>query len=412
MSSKGLFRQKRKYRWVIMNKLFWLGAGMLVLSACSALTGPKTQDITVVTNPPGANCTLAREGIMIGRIDSTPAKIQVRRSGRDISVSCGLNGYQDQTYVNHAGLTELVWTGSGSGWGSVPPSDQAANYESVVTLTLTPVPSELKAGRLPGASFGDLANEGDANIILRFQALERLFNDELITRDEYNKRRGANLGALLRYTASAPAAGLGRTSPKPDEVVDRLRYLAVAFEEKSITAREQSAERAVILDALLPAVPAVRADPPPPVTDPIQAAAVVGRLERLLLAKVINANEQAREKDAVFRSLQVAQANAEAAASAAVGMTMAPVGPPSGPGVWLGSYASENQARLAWASLQLTHASELGTLQSEIKKVSLRHRRASYHLNAGSVASRKAAEALCKVLRGQHQFCRPTVMGR
>jgi hypothetical protein len=386
-----------------MNKLFWLGVGSLALSGCASLSEPMTQDISVATNPPGANCSLTRDGTLIGRVNPTPASVLVKKSGHDIMISCSLLGYQDQTYVNSAGSKDLVWVGGGSGWGSVSPSDRESNYEKQVTLTLTPLPVEPKAGRLPGASLGDLANEGDANIILRFQTLERLFDEELITREEYNRRRGANLGALLRYTAPAP---------KPEQVVERLRYLSVAYEEKSISAREQSAERAVILEALLPAVPRLRANPPPPVSDSMQAAAIVGRLERLVLAKVINANEQAKEKAAVFRAVQVAQANAEAAANAAAGLTMVPIGAPSGPGVWLGSYASENQARLAWASLQLTYAAELGSLQPEIKKVSLRHRRASYHLNAGSVTDRRAAAALCKMLTGHRQFCRPTVLGK
>ena len=143
----------------------------------------------------------------------------------------------------------------------------------------------------------------------------------------------------------------------------------------------------------------------------MQAAAVVGRLERLLLARVINPDEQAKEKAAVFRAAQVSLANAEAAARAAAGLSPS-FGPPSGPGVWLGSYASDNQARLAWVSLQLTHASALGALQSEIKRVSLRRRGVSYHLNAGPLADRKAADALCRALKERRQFCRPTVLGK
>jgi len=395
-----------------MNRLFWLGAGMCALSGCTQLANMMTQDISVNTNPPGANCALTRDGVLLGRANPTPATVLVKKSGHDITISCSLSGYQDQTYLNHSGVAEYVWVGGGSGWGAVPPSDRDAQYENAVTLTLVPLSQASRAGRLPGARLGDLANDADANIVLRFQTLERLFDEGLLTRDEYNKRRGSNLGALLRYTTVAPAADLGRSAPKPEQVVDRLRYLAVAYEEKSITAREQTAERAVILDALMPAAPRVRADPPPPVTDPVQAAAIVGRLERLVLAKVINPTEQAKERAAVFQALQVSQDNAEMAARSAAGIMVAPIGPPTGAGVWLGSYASENQARLAWASLQLTHASELGSLQLEIKKVSLRHRRATYHLNAGTVSDRKAADALCKALKRQRQFCRPTVLGK
>ncbi|PKU22222.1 SPOR domain-containing protein [Telmatospirillum siberiense] len=395
-----------------MKKLFWFGAGMLALSGCTILTDAVTQDIAVRSNPPGANCSLTRDGVLLGRANPTPGSVLIRMdNSRDITVSCSLSGYQDASRVINRGLGELVWIGGSSGWGTTAPRGADAKYENPVVINLVPAPAEAVASRLPGASLGDLANEGDANIILRFQTLERLFDEGLITREEYNRRRGANLGALLRYTAAPPAIDLSRSAPKPEQVVDRLRYLAVAFEEKSISAREQTAERTIILDALLPATPRFKADPPPPVTDELQAAAVVGRLERLAAANVINAKEQAKEREAVFRSVQAARASAEAAASAAVGVLPPPT-QPRGPGVMLGSYSSENQARLAWASLQLTHAAELGSLRSEIKQVRLRRRGVTYYLNVGTLQSRQEAIALCKTLKSRRQFCKPTVFGK
>jgi hypothetical protein len=149
-------------------------------------------------------------------------------------------------------------------------------------------------------------------------------------------------------------------------------------------------------------------------TDDMQAAATVSRLERLVLAKVITADEQAREKDEVFRQVQVAMANADANARLAAGMAPppAPALPLRGAGVWLGSFQSENQAQLAWASLQLTHASELSALQMEVKQVRLRRRGVTYHLNAGPLSDRKAAQALCKALKQRRQFCQATTLGR
>jgi hypothetical protein len=252
----------------------------------------------------------------------------------------------------------------------------------------------------------------DANIILRFQTLKRLLDEGLVTRDEYNQRRGANLGALLRYSAAAPTAGLGRPAPTPDQVVERLKFLAAAYEEKSITAREQKAERTVILDALLPASAFPKADPPANLTDQMQAAQMVGRLERLNAANVISAEEQERERAAVFRVVQTSVADSEAAARAAAGLAAAQAANPTGPGVWLGTYRNENQAKLAWASLQLTHSSELNGLQQVVTKVGTRRRGYSYRLNAGPIADTKAAAALCNTLRAKRQFCRPVTLGK
>lgn len=401
-----------------MNRLFSLGAALLALSGCSSVIEGTHQEILVNTNPPGASCDLSRGGATIGRIASTPAAVTVSKTKDDIAVVCRKAGYRDASLVDRSGVSSAVAANAlngAIGWGIDSITGADNKYDRTVNVALTPALAvERSAATLPGAKLGDLANSEDGNIILRFQGLRRLYDEGLITRDEYDRRRGANLGALLRYSAPAPAADLGRSAPDPEQVVQRLRYLAAAFEEKSITAREQTAERTAILDALLPAAPVAKADPPPALKDQLQAAAEVGRLERLSLAKVIGNDEQAREKDAVYRILQTNIANADAAARAAAGIVPPPpvAAAPTGPGVWLGSYRSENQAKLAWASLQLTHASELGSLQPEVRKVSLRRRGVSYQLNAGPVADKKAAASLCKTLKTRRQFCRPAVLGK
>lgn len=272
-------------------------------------------------------------------------------------------------------------------------------------------PSQLKVPPPPPFNAGDIGSPDEANVILRFQTLRRLLDEGLITRDEYNERRGPNLGALLPYTAPAGAVGLGRPAPDPEQLVHRLRYLAAAFEERGISAREQAAERSVILEALIPASPARRADPPPPVQDQLAAAAVVGRLERLRSANVITAEEQNREKTAVFKAVQGYTDKAEAAARLAAGM-VPPVAAPSGPGVQLGSFRSEAQALRAWAALQKAHPAELSSLQPVVVKEHLRRRGSVYRLKAGPLADRKAAQALCRQLGSRRQACVPTVIGK
>ncbi|MTJ81514.1 MAG: hypothetical protein F8N37_10900 [Telmatospirillum sp.] len=399
-----------------MNRLFWLGAALLSLSGCSSLIEGTTQEITITTNPLGASCSLWRRGAVIAKVPVTPAVVPVSREKSDLLVVCNKPGYYEASYLNKVKLDGAVAgnvLNGGLGWGIDSATGADNKYERTVSLTLQPLqPAGLSADKLPGAELGDLNNPEDQAIITRFQTLQRLLDAGLITREEYNRRRGANLGALLRYSAPAPAADLGRPAPSPQQIIDRLRYLAQAYAEKGISANEQMAERSIILDALLPAVPTRRADPPHPLTDQLQAAAEAGRLERLVLAKVISAAEQTREKDEVFRQVQVAQSTAETAARMAAGtMPMPPAAAPSGPGVRLGTYKTENQARLAWASLQLTHSSELAGLQPEIKRISVRRRGVSYALNAGPVADRKAAASLCRVLKSRRQFCQPTVIG-
>ena len=248
----------------------------------------------------------------------------------------------------------------------------------------------------------------DGNIILRFQTLRRLLDEGLITRDEYNQRRGANLGALLRYGAPPPVIGLGRPAPAPEQLIERLKAISANFEDHSISAGEQAAERAVILEALIPGNPQQRANPPTPITDQMQVAALAGRLQRLREANVITGEEQGREQAIAQRALDAYTARAEAAARAAAGIM--PTTKVTGPGVRLGSLRNEAQAEKLWAALQRQFPQELGGLHSSISKVTPRRGRSVYVLNAGPVTDRKAAQALCRVLKRKHQSCQPTVI--
>ncbi len=285
--------------------------------------------------------------------------------------------------------------------GATPP---AANTDSMAQPALLKVPPP------PAVSEAELGANDDTNIILRFQTLRRLLDDGLITRDEYNRRRGANLGALLPYTAPAPADGLGRPAPAPDQVVQRLRFLAEAYRQRGMTADEQAAERAIILDALLPAVVARRADPPPPLTDQLQVAAVVGRMEKLRAANVITEGEENREKAAAFRDLQMHQAAAEASARSAAGLAPPPLAAPTGPGIRLAAYRTEDRARRAWAGLRRAFSADLADLQPVVSKVHLRRHRVAYRLSAGPLPNRRAAFDLCRRLRHYGHACEVTVL--
>ncbi len=47
-----------------------------------------TQDIAVETNPPGATCTVSRNGAQLAVLSATPGKVQVGRDKSPLTVSC------------------------------------------------------------------------------------------------------------------------------------------------------------------------------------------------------------------------------------------------------------------------------------------------------------------------------------
>jgi hypothetical protein len=394
-----------------------LGILLLVsgVAGCAQVISGDTQDIVIQTEPrTGAKCVV-QNARGTWSVLSTPATVTLLRSTTDLSVACQTddNWSGGTTASSHMGALAYVdLTPAGLGTAVDSMSGAAYNYPDTVTVRLIapPVVDErphfgAEGGRgiePPIDPVADRARAADDNVVTRFQTLRVLLDEGLITRDEYNTRRGANLGALLRYSTAPGARDLTRPTPEPKTLVMRLRYLANAYAEHSISASEQAAERAVILDGLLPAPVTRRADPPRPITDEMQVAAEIGRIERLRVANVITDAEAAKEKARVAQMLDAAVAASDAAARAAAGMAAAPVAGTaavSGVGIALSTHNSEAQARRAWAALLRAHPSELSGLNLSLKKIPRPHRPTHYQIVAGPIADRDQAIGLCKTLR-------------
>ena len=73
------------------------------LSGCASVIEGTSQEIKVVTNPPGANCAFEREGSVIARVDQTPGAVTIKKTKHDITLKCSKPGYQEGTYLNHSG---------------------------------------------------------------------------------------------------------------------------------------------------------------------------------------------------------------------------------------------------------------------------------------------------------------------
>lgn len=129
-------------------RIFALGLVGLSLAGCSSIVQGTDQDITVNTNPPGANCVLEREGAEIARVENTPSTVNVSKLKHDITIVCNKEGYQTATYINNSGwesgsgaagiaLDVVLTLGVSSAIDSATGADN--KYESPVNITLVPV---------------------------------------------------------------------------------------------------------------------------------------------------------------------------------------------------------------------------------------------------------------------------------
>jgi len=68
--------------------------GIAVLPACATIVSSPSQDVAVLTEPPGAACTLARNGAPVGAVLATPGTVRIGRSARETTVACTRDGHQ------------------------------------------------------------------------------------------------------------------------------------------------------------------------------------------------------------------------------------------------------------------------------------------------------------------------------
>jgi hypothetical protein len=116
-------------------------------TGCVSVFEGTSQDISVNTNPPGAICSLEREGKSIGSVVNTPGTATVRKSKHDITIKCDKPGYETATYINHSGVSSTIAANVAvdllltAGISSIVDSANGADnkYEPVVNLSMVPI---------------------------------------------------------------------------------------------------------------------------------------------------------------------------------------------------------------------------------------------------------------------------------
>ena len=112
------------------------------LPACATITTGTSQSIAVLTEPPGASCTLSRDGGVIAEVNPTPGTASVSKSTRDIMVNCTRPGHLPGI-ASHAaqfqGMTVgNVLIGGLIGFGIDAASGALSYYPANLTLALAP----------------------------------------------------------------------------------------------------------------------------------------------------------------------------------------------------------------------------------------------------------------------------------
>ena len=171
----------------------------------------------------------------------------------------------------------------------------------------------------------------EQNTISRFLILKELAENDMITKEEFLNGRMANIGGLLPLTQTPPAYGIDKPVPSPDLILERINALKEAVEARAITPREFSAERNLIIEAILPPRPRQRMRPKAPSKDILSAAKDIRKLEVIYDLNLITSKEKEKEQKAIEKSLGIAapKPKTEAAPKIEAKVVTAPVAAPA-----------------------------------------------------------------------------------
>jgi hypothetical protein len=139
--------------------LIAMTAAGLTLAGCSTVFEGTSQEITVITNPPGANCALEREGLPITTV-TTPGTVLVRKSKCDITVKCNKPGFEEAQYLNNSGTSAYIAGNIAAdilltaGISSIVDSASGADnkYDPIVNLSLVPIQQTQNAAGITNIS--------------------------------------------------------------------------------------------------------------------------------------------------------------------------------------------------------------------------------------------------------------------
>jgi hypothetical protein len=112
-----------------MRGIFVVSAA-LALGGCATIVEGTSQTVAISTQPPGAACSVSRDGMQISAVISTPGSIKIDKSRKDLSITCTKDGYQTTT-MNYSSSFNGMTFGNvilGGAVGAVVDASTGANY--------------------------------------------------------------------------------------------------------------------------------------------------------------------------------------------------------------------------------------------------------------------------------------------
>ena len=115
------------------------------MPGCATLSHGTTQQISIATDPPGASCTLTRQGLGIATVDPTLGIALVERGESDLLATCSKPGYETGHQSLQSDVSVMTFGNAlfGGVIGSFIDRSNGARYvyPDAVSLVLMPNPA-------------------------------------------------------------------------------------------------------------------------------------------------------------------------------------------------------------------------------------------------------------------------------
>lgn len=119
-------------------------SALFLLSGCASIVSGKSQEITLDTTPPGANCNLNRDGKFLAGVPQTPGTVKVEKTKDDIEVVCQKPQYTQAKENLDSGTDGWVFgnvlLGGLIGWGVDSAVGADNKYPEKVAINMSPMP--------------------------------------------------------------------------------------------------------------------------------------------------------------------------------------------------------------------------------------------------------------------------------
>jgi hypothetical protein len=183
-------------------------AGLAALTGCASITTGTTQEITVSTIPPGADCVFSRETVVLGRVSPTPGTITLDKNHRALEVACSKEGFVDNKGAIRATFQAMtlgnIIFGGLIGVIVDLSTGATAKYEPEITISLIP------------ASFPSLTERD-----VFFDRMRNIFVDDaqLVRERIQQKCQGAECARQLNLADTEEKQGLVRIEEQRSRAV-------------------------------------------------------------------------------------------------------------------------------------------------------------------------------------------------